>query len=202
VIVPAPAPALPPPQEEAARQANAAQKPASRRARSLFWPGFAFGFLLLSSITCGVSAAALGFNRLSLDDIRGTGVTWTPAAVTPVAGTGAETAETETAGAGEAPAGAPAAGTGQFSAGQTVRNLTNSRVNIRMTPGYLGKAASDVIGQIGPGDTMQIVGDANTADELTWWQIEALSNGQAVVGWVAEATASGVQILGPAQGDQ
>jgi hypothetical protein len=95
--------------------------------------------------------------------------------------------------------GAPdASSSTRFAGGQTVRNLTNSRVNIRMSPGYLGKSASDVIGQIEPGETLQILGDPTVADDLTWWRIEA-GNGQPVVGWVAEATSSGVQILGESQ---
>jgi hypothetical protein len=89
-----------------------------------------------------------------------------------------------------------ASASGRFAAGQTVRNLTNSRVNIRISPGYLGKPASDVIGQIEPGQTLQILGDPTSVDELTWWHIQTTGNGQPLVGWVAEATASGVQILG------
>jgi hypothetical protein len=184
--------ALPLEQTPTQTAAAASKPPARRRVRSLFWPGFAFGFLLLSAITCGVSAAALGLNQLSLNDLRGgTGAVWTPGPVTPVAAP----AESDLNAGG-----APAAGeSGRFAAGQTVRNLTNSRVNIRMSPGYLGKAASDVIGQIGPGELLQILGDPTVADELTWWRIQATSNGQTVVGWVAEATSSGVQILGAAQ---
>lgn len=89
----------------------------------------------------------------------------------------------------------PAASSTRFTAGQTVRNATNSRVNIRLTPGYLGKQTSDVIGQLEVGQTLQILGDPTVADELTWWRVQATSGGQTVVGWVAEQTASGVQIL-------
>jgi hypothetical protein len=168
-------------------------KGARRRARSLFWPGFAFGFLLLASVACGLSAAALGLNQLSLNDLRGgTGASWTPGPVTPVPAVVETDPDTGT--------GAPAAGVdGRFAAGQAARNLTNSRVNIRMSPGYLGKPASDVIGQIEPGAPLQILGEPTVADDLTWWRVQASGNGQPVVGWVAEATSSGVQILGPAQ---
>ncbi len=169
------------------------QSAARRRARSLFWPGFALGFLLLASLSCGISAAALGLNRLSLEDFRGgTGPAWTPMPTTPtpalaVGEQGAENSAPD------------AAGSTRFAAGQTVRNLTNSRVNIRMSPGYLGKPSSDIIGQIGPGETLQVLGDPTVADELTWWRIQAAGSGQPVVGWVAEATSSGVQILGESQ---
>jgi hypothetical protein len=158
--------------------------------RSLFWPGFALGFLLLASLSCGLSAAALGLNRLSLDDFRGgTGVSWTPSPITP-------TPAVAEANPDEA-VGAPASGgSTRFAVGQTVRNVTNSRVNIRMSPGYLGKPTSDVIGQVGPGETLQILGDPTAVDDLIWWHIQATGSGQPMVGWVAEATASGVQILG------
>ncbi len=71
------------PLQQAAVQAPA-QKAGRHKARSLFWPGFALGFLLLASLSCGVSAAALGLNRISLDDLRGgTGPAWTPSPITP-----------------------------------------------------------------------------------------------------------------------
>lgn len=134
----------------------------------------------------------LGLNRLTLDDLRKGGETaWTPMPVTPAPDL-VDAAPAE----GSAP---PTAGSTRFAAGQTARNATNSRVNIRLTPGYLGKSPSDVVGQLEAGQTLQIVGDPTPADELMWWRIQATSNGQTVVGWVAESTASGVQILGPAQ---
>ncbi len=160
-----------------------------RRTRSLFWPGFALGFLLLSALSCGLSAAALGLNRLSLDDFRGsTGAAWTPMPITPAAVVADPAPD-----AAETPA---AAGSTRFTPGQTVTNLTGSRVNIRLTPGYLSKAAGDVIGQLDAGQTLQVLGDPTPTDDLIWWRVQATSNGQTVVGWVAEATASGVQILG------
>ena len=173
-------------------QQPTAAKKARRGPRSLFWPGFAAGFLLLSAVSCGVSAAALGLNQLTLDEIRGeASAAWTPMPVAPTATPDAAVANTE-AGA-QAPSGST-----RFAAGQTARNMTNSRVNIRMTPGYLGKPSSDVIGQLEAGQTLQILGEPTLADELTWWRVQAQSNGQPVVGWVAESTASGVQILGVA----
>ena len=186
--IPFPSPTAAP--TAAASSAPTAQKKPRRGPRSLFWPGFAAGFLLLAALSCGVSAAALGLNRLTLEDLRGgTGPAWTPMPITPtavVAETAPENAET----------GQPAAGSTRFTAGQTAANVTNSRVNIRMTPGYLGKTASDVIGQLEPGQTLQILGEPTAADELTWWRVQATSGGQSVVGWVAEQTSSGVQILG------
>ena len=165
------------------------QKTPRRSVRSLFWPGFAVGFLLLAAVSCGGLAAALGLTRLTLADIRGAnGPAWTPMPVTPTA------AVVETA-PDSGDTSQPAASSTRFAAGQTVRNATNSRVNIRLTPGYLGKGASDVIGQLEVGQTLQILGDPTVADELTWWRVQATSGGQTVVGWVAEQTASGVQIL-------
>ena len=179
----------------AASAAAQAQKAGRRKARSLFWPGFALGFLLLASLSCGVSAAALGLNRISLDDLRGgTGPAWTPSPITPtpVVAEANSQGDTSTGGAG-------GAGIGRFAAGQAVRNVTNSRVNVRLSPGYLGKTAADVIGQVGPGDTLQILGDPTAADELIWWHVQTTGTGQPIVGWVAEQTASGVQILGASQ---
>jgi hypothetical protein len=172
-----PAPPVPPPPET----------PRPRRARSLFWPGFAMGFLFLASLSCGVLSAALGLNRVTLADIQGSGPVWTPAAtmVAPAVLLPSESA------------GAVAGVSTRFAAGASVRNLTNSRVNIRTTPGHLSKPATDTLGQVEPGGTLEILGESVYGDNLTWWRVRYQAPGGASLeGWVAEATGSGVQILG------
>ncbi len=152
--------------------------------RTNFWPGFALGFALLALTSCGGIAAALGFTRLTLADLQGGDPAWSPPPITP------------TAVVTPLPAAALAAVSARFSAGQTVRNGTNSRVNIRATPGYLGKPPTDVVGQLASGDTLVVLGESALADNLIWWRIRFVApDGVAVEGWVAEATASGVQIL-------
>jgi hypothetical protein len=165
-------------------RATAKAHPAGVRLRrpSWFWPGFAAGFLLLSMVSCGGLVMATGLNRLDLAEIQGGGVVWTPPAVTPIA----------------TPNAAVAADTGgAFQLGESARNITGSRVNIRQTPGHLGKPDSDIVAQLQPGDTMQIVAGPASADNLVWWLIQyQAGDGRVVEGWVAEATGSGVQILG------
>jgi hypothetical protein len=86
---------------------------------------------------------------------------------------------------------------GVFLIGDRVRNITSSRVNIRREPGYLSKSSDDIIGQALPGEAMTILAGPATADNLAWWRIRYTSSrGMAIDGWMAEATASGVQILG------
>jgi hypothetical protein len=159
-----------------------------RQLRSLFWPGFVAGFMLLSGLTCGGLVLAAGFDRLDLADIQGSSVSWTPPSVTatptqpPIAAGESDVTQ-------ETPPG--------FRIGDRLRNVTTTRVNIRRVPGYLGKPTDDVIGQIGPGEQVELLGGRATADELTWWYIRYTQpNGLALDGWIAEATASGVQILG------
>lgn len=157
-----------------------------RRPRSFFWIGFGVGFGLLALASCSGAGIALGLNQLSLAELQGNGVVWTPPPYTPVptpAPVDEVVVETATS--------------TRFAAQERVRNLTNSRVNVRATPGYLSKPASDVIGVLEPGATVVVSGENQVADNLTWWYVQAtLADGAAVVGWVAEATASGVQILG------
>ena len=149
-----------------------------RPSRTSFWIGFAIGFALLTAASCGGVALSLGLNRLSLSDLAGNSPAWTPPTLLPTP---------------EAPAlPAPAAEGGAFVAGQTVRNVTGSRVNVRATPGHLGKPAGDVLLQLSPGEQVVILGEIAQADNLIWQRVRV--NG--VDGWVAEATASGVQILG------
>lgn len=152
-----------------------------KRSPSFFWLGFALGFALLALAGCGGLAMALGLTDLSLAELQGVGAAWTPPTLT----TPAPEAQGVTA--------ASSANTqdGAFQAGDIVRNITSSRVNIRMTPGHLGKPAGDIILQIEPGASIKIVGEHTAQDNLTWWRV----NVNGLDGWVAEATASGVQIL-------
>jgi len=152
--------------------------------RSLFWPGFAAAFLLLSLLSCGGLAMSFGLNRLDLAALQDSGPVWTPPPATP-------TIEPVAVPAGEERI-VEATG-GAFQVGEQARNVTGDRVNIRRTPGHLGKvAAQDIVAQVAPGDSVQIVGGRALQDNLIWWLVSY--NG--VEGWMAEATASGVQILG------
>jgi len=127
---------------------------------------------------------SFGLNRLDLAGLQNAGPLWTPPPNTPTP------ALLEAAGAD--PAALPVEGAGTFQPGEPVRNITNSRVNIRKTPGYQTKPPDDILAQVNPGELVQILGGRTQLDNLTWWLVGY--NG--VEGWMAEATASGVQILG------
>lgn len=165
---------------------NTTGRPVAARRRSLFWLGFAVGFGVLVISSCSGVGIALGLNQLSLAELQGNGPVWTPPPFTP-----------EPTPLPAVAAEGSSAGSTRFAAQQRVRNLTNSRVNVRAAPGYLSKAASDVIGVIQPGASAVILGESQAADNLIWWRVRTtLDDGRTVEGWVAEATASGVQILG------
>jgi len=156
-----------------------------RRLRNLFWPGFAVGFLLLTFASCGGVVLATGLDRIDLT--HNNRRAWTPPIVTatPVATAAPDNAST----VGEAG--------GAFSMGQQLHNVTSSQVNIRAAPGYLSKPNGDVIGQVPSGGQIKIIGGHTSADGLTWWYSRYTApDGVAIDGWIAEATASGVQILG------
>jgi hypothetical protein len=159
-----------------------------RRVRNLFWPGFVLGFILLGVASCGGIALATGLSRIGLETLQNSGPAWTPPPVTP---TSVETpvAEAQAPSVGEAG--------GAFTQGQQLNNITASQVNIRAEPGYLSKPAGDVIGQVPPGGRVEVIGGRTLADDLTWWYVRYTTpNGTTIDGWIAEATASGVQILG------
>lgn len=158
-----------------------------RRVRGWFWPGFAAGFLLLTSLTCVVSIFVTGLNRFNIADLGGqSAASWTPPPVMTVA------PPADPAG----PAGETAL-PGAYRPGDSVRNITSSVVNIRATPGYLGKPGGDIVAQAMPGDAVEIVEGPALADNLTWWRVRLTQAGGVIVeGWMAEATASGVQIMG------
>jgi hypothetical protein len=159
------------------------------RARSLFGVGFVAGFFLLSLLSCGGLIMATGLSQIDLADLQGNGKAWSPPEVTPmpaVVQTVASDGPTAPENAGSA-----------FQAGDQARNITSSRVNIRNSPGYLGKPDGDILAQTLPGETVEILGDRALADGLVWWRVRyRTGDGRMVSGWMAEATASGVQILG------
>lgn len=128
-----------------------------------------------------------GINRLDLAALQGEQKGWTPPPVT----------ATPTPDPAVASASVQPPADGAFVLGQTTRNVTNSRVNIRQTPGHLSKPNGDIVAQMAPGEQVEIIGGPASADNLLWWQVRyRAADGQTVEGWVAEATASGVQILG------
>jgi hypothetical protein len=130
---------------------------------------------------------ATGINRLALADLQNDEQAWSPPLVTatPVV-TPAAAQEPIIGEAG-----------GAFTLGDRPFNITTSQVNIRAVPGYLSKPTGDVIGQVPPGGSVEVIGGRSFADGLTWWFIRyTASDGAVIDGWIAEATASGVQILG------
>lgn len=162
--------------------------PRSRRPGSRFWLGFALAFLLLSLMSCGALFLATGVTGADLADLQNNEARWQPPQVT---ATPTPAATTEAEQVVDVPG-------GLFRAGERVRNITASRVNIRATPGYLGKPDGDIIGQTPPGAVVEILGGRALADNLTWWLIRYdAPDGGTIQGWMAEATAGGVQIMAP-----
>lgn len=152
-----------------------------------FWLGFTSSFLVLTILSVVTLLFSAGFNRFDLASLQGDAEGWTPP----------EIVATPTPQQNVVSADAAISGGGLFAPETTLRNVTSSRVNIRQSPGHLGKTDGDIIAQIEPGESVTIVGPSTTADNLTWWQVRyPASNGRTIEGWVAQATASGVQILG------
>lgn len=66
-------------------------------------------------------------------------------------------------------------------------------VNVRKSAGYIGKPGDDVVGILGPGALVTLTGTAVTKDDLRWWPINGTkSDGETVIGWMAEATGNGL----------
>lgn len=86
-----------------------------------------------------------------------------------------------------------------FAAGNVVANAYNDVVNVRRTPGYSGKDASDVLFKLPPGAVVTISEGPQSADALTWWRVGGSVNGAPVDGWLAEFGPKGQRFLIPAQ---
>ncbi len=168
--------------------APSAPAAAPRSTASRFWVGFVLGFLLLMLVSCGTSIALFVPRDFSLADIQGKPGGWTPppTPATPETSTDANVT--------------PPAPNDPFAPGRPVRNATNSLVNLRATPGYLSKPGGDVLAQLRPGDVAEITGSSQMSDGLTWRPVRyQTQDGRIIEGWIAEATASGVTILAPAE---
>ena len=74
---------------------------------------------------------------------------------------------------------------------------TTTAVNIRRTPGYVGKAPSDILVQTPIDARFTILSAApQQLDGLDWWQIRYSRPGQTpVVGWVAQRSPAGAELL-------
>ncbi len=157
-----------------------------RESRSMFIPGFIVGFLLVAALTLAIGLVAIGVDSNSIAQLRGNqSDKWNPPPIPTTDSSAESTRDQDSAELGN---------TGSVQ--EVRRNITSSLVNIRSTPGYLGKSSSDVVGQIAPGEEVKILDGPQEADGLTWWYVRAGDGARSLVGWIAEATGSGVQILG------
>ncbi len=86
----------------------------------------------------------------------------------------------------------PVPGQWTFQPGDVAVNVNNGPVNLRKTPGYRDKPASDRIALVPSGAKVQIIAGPALADDLVWWYVDW--NGRQ--GWMAERRASGAPMLG------
>lgn len=74
---------------------------------------------------------------------------------------------------------------------------TTAAVNLRRTPGYVGKTAADILVQVPADARMTILSTApQSVDGLDWWQVRSSPAGQsALTGWAAHKSPAGVELL-------
>ena len=89
----------------------------------------------------------------------------------------------------------PVPGQWTFQPGDVAVNVNNGPVNLRKTPGYKNKPASDRIALVPAGANVRILHGPALADELVWWYVDW--NG--LQGWMAERRASGAPMLQKAE---
>ena len=92
---------------------------------------------------------------------------------------------------------APVALDTAFTVNQIVYTL--DWLNIRRTPGYVGKLGDDIFGMVAPHQPLTVRGAATMRDALTWWPVRAwLDSGVRVDGWAAETNGT-TRLLGGEQ---
>jgi murein DD-endopeptidase MepM/ murein hydrolase activator NlpD len=87
-----------------------------------------------------------------------------------------------------------------FTAGNVVVNAYTDPLNVRRSPGYMGKDNnSDIIAKLPRNAPVVISEGPRSVDNLTWWRIAGAAEGAALDGWVAEVGPKGQRFLIPAQ---
>lgn len=87
-----------------------------------------------------------------------------------------------------------------FSAGDEICNIFSEPVNLRTSPGYLGKPSEDVIATVSNEPVLTVVDGPVQADSLTWWQVQTMAGAasledQPASGWIAVASPQGQRFL-------
>ena len=85
----------------------------------------------------------------------------------------------------------PLPGDWTFKPGDVAVNVNTGPVNMRRSPGYKNKPASDRIALVPQGAQVTIINGPARADALIWWYVDW--NG--TKGWMAENRASGAPLL-------
>lgn len=86
--------------------------------------------------------------------------------------------------------------TGTFTPNSIV--VTTTTINLRQTPGYVGKLPRDVVAQVPADAKLTIIsGTSQQVDSLAWWQVRYTPVGQAIhlLGWVAHKSPTGAELL-------
>lgn len=156
--------------------------------RSLFWPGFIIGMILMTGVSCLGLSAVLGISGSTIADLRdNSGPVWTPPPPTPTPAT--ELAQSRQLSTDRSQY--------KFLIGDSAQNIATGLVRIRQSPGTRDKPESDIITRAQPGDVFAIVDGPEQADGLLWWKVRyGTAEGTTIEGWMAEATANGIAIMG------
>jgi murein DD-endopeptidase MepM/ murein hydrolase activator NlpD len=87
-----------------------------------------------------------------------------------------------------------------FATDNVVVNAYTDPLNVRRSPGYVGKDnSSDIIAKLPRNAPVVISEGPRSVDNLTWWRITGAAAGVALDGWVAEVGPKGQRFLIPAQ---
>ncbi len=76
--------------------------------------------------------------------------------------------------------------------------LARTAVNVRKTPGMLGKPADDLLGYFDTRCTLNLIDGPREADGVRWWRVGGITQARGeTLGWVAEKLLDGTLLIGP-----
>ncbi len=74
----------------------------------------------------------------------------------------------------------------------------SSPIRVRRTPGFLAKPDNDILGEFAPRTTLYLHEGPRSTDNIAWWRVSGVGQGNKINGWVAQGATNGATLVGRA----
>lgn len=74
----------------------------------------------------------------------------------------------------------------------------STATRVRRTPGFLAKPDNDILGEFAPRTTLYLQEGPRSVDNIAWWRVSGVAQGNKINGWVAQGATNGATLVGRA----